>query len=150
MDGTAVISSTFVQTCPNASQQRSPAQVSRVVALEGIGAAPGVVRGAHERLWWTFDADAVRCAVAAAEVGGREEEDVGSVPSRSDGGKEVAELQGFLTRWGVSFFVRSEPAFAGPVYFSFAPLLDVVPCCVCCPQKIYFSFSDCVSCRTSA
>lgn len=75
-----------------------PTQVSRAVALEGIGAAPGVVRGAHERFWWTFDADAVRGAIALAEW--RQEEDGGS-PSRSDRGrrgKEVAELQGFLTR----------------------------------------------------
>lgn len=66
------------------------------MALEGIGAAPGVVRGAHERFWWAFDADAVRCAIGVAEEGG-------SLSPRSDGGsrrgqEEVAELQGFLTR----------------------------------------------------
>lgn len=82
-----------------------PIQVSRAVALEGIGAAPGVVRGAHERFWWTFDADAVRGAIGLAEEGqekeGEGEEVVGGLSSRSNGGrrgKETAELQGFLTR----------------------------------------------------
>lgn len=77
-------------------------QVSRAVVLQGIGAAPGVVRGAHERFWWTFDADAARCAVSLADGGQEEGEREGwGVRSRSDGGrleKEVAELQGFLTR----------------------------------------------------
>ena len=62
-----------------------------------MGAAPGVVRGAHKRFWWTFDPDAVRSAIALAEQG----EEEGTLPSRSGGGrrgKEVAELQGFLTR----------------------------------------------------
>lgn len=83
--------------------RRPTVQLSRAVALEGIRAAPGVVRGAHRRFWWTFDADAVRCAIGVAQEGREEEEEevVGGLPPRSDGGRreeDVAELQGFLTR----------------------------------------------------
>lgn len=70
------------------------------MALEGIAAAPGVVRGAHERLWWAFDKDAVRSAIGVADLEDRGEEP-GSQPSRPNHrrSRDVEELQGFLTRY---------------------------------------------------
>lgn len=72
------------------------------MALEGIAAAPGVVRGAHERLWWAFDTDAVRSAIRVADEDCGEQEPE-SPPSRPNGRREreVEELQGFLTRYAL-------------------------------------------------
>ncbi|CAM9878398.1 unnamed protein product [Scytosiphon promiscuus] len=70
-------------------------KVSRAVALEGVRTARGVVRGAHERLWWTFDAEAARSAIGSGGEEGRDE------------ATGVAELGGFLSR---AFNLgRSEP-----------------------------------------
>ncbi|CAM9683303.1 unnamed protein product [Ectocarpus fasciculatus] len=61
-------------------------KVSRAVALQGIVAAPGVVRGAHERCWWAFDPDAVRSAIVGLGAEGSEKE------------AQVDEVRDFFTR----------------------------------------------------
>ncbi|CBN77856.1 hypothetical protein Esi_0074_0082 [Ectocarpus siliculosus] len=65
-------------------------KVSRAVALQGIVAAPGVVRGAHERCWWAYHPDAVRSAIVGVGTEGEEEEEEEEA--------QVAEIRGFFTR----------------------------------------------------
>lgn len=96
--------------------------MARPVVLQGVGAAPGVVRGAHERFWWVYDGEAAQSAIGVAEERVNDEEDgqeqqggAGGgegggggtrkdLPPRSEQGhrrkEEVAEqLRGFLTRY---------------------------------------------------
>ncbi|CAN0368235.1 unnamed protein product [Ectocarpus sp. 8 AP-2014] len=65
-------------------------KVSRAVALQGIVAAPGVVRGAHERCWWAYHPDAVRSAIVGVATEGSKKEEEGEA--------QVAEIRGFFTR----------------------------------------------------
>lgn len=67
-------------------------QVSRAVALQGIVAAPGVVRGAHERCWWAYHPDAVRSAIVVVGKEGSEEEE-------EEEEAQVDEIRGFFTRY---------------------------------------------------
>lgn len=62
-------------------------QVSRAVALKGVVAAPGVVRGAHERCWWAYHPDAVRSTIVGVGPEGSEEE------------AQVDEVRDFFTRY---------------------------------------------------
>lgn len=88
------------------------------MVLQGVRAAPGVVRGAHERLWWVFDGDATRSAIGVAEEDeeeGQEEDGTGRklpLPSGSEVRRrrkeEVAEqLRGFLTRYVIFVFFKN-------------------------------------------
>lgn len=94
----------------NQTNKRTNPKVSRPVALEGVRAARGVVRGAHERLWWTFDAEAVRSAIGAVEAEGHQE------------AAGIDELGGFLRRSGFDCFGGQSPlCFHRAILFSVDP-----------------------------